>query len=43
MSVPFLASQPGNATIAGELSFSICTEERCVIEKQRLAVTIDVQ
>lgn len=43
MSVPFLASAAGKATIAGELSFSVCTEERCLIEKQHLAVTVDVQ
>ena len=30
----------GDATIAGELHFSICTAEKCLVEKRRLAVTV---
>jgi hypothetical protein len=43
MSIPFLPTQTGKATISGQLSFSICTEERCVIEKRKLSVTVDVK
>jgi len=43
MSIPFLPTQAGKATISGQLSFSICTEERCVIEKRNLSVTVDVK
>lgn len=43
MSIPFLPSKAGKATISGQLSFSICTDERCVIEKRPLSVTVDVK
>lgn len=43
MSIPFVPSQPGKATVSGEFSFSICTDERCVIEKRNLTVTVDVK
>lgn len=43
MTIPFVPSQAGKATISGTLSFSICTEERCVIEKRPLSVTVDVK
>jgi hypothetical protein len=42
MSVPFTATAPGKATISGTFSFSICTADKCLIEKRKLAVTIDV-
>lgn len=42
MSVPFTATAPGKATISGTFSFSVCTEDKCLIEKRKLAVTIDV-
>ena len=42
MSVPFSATAPGPATIAGQLHFSICTADKCLIEKRRLSVTVQV-
>jgi hypothetical protein len=42
MAVPFKASQKGKATISGTLSFSVCTEDKCLIEKRALSVTVDV-
>lgn len=33
--------KPGKATVAGKLSFSVCTEERCLIEKRDLSVSVD--
>jgi len=43
MIIPFVPSEKGKATVSGELAFSICTDERCVIEKRQLSVTVDVQ
>ena len=43
MTIPFVPAQAGKATVSGELSFSICTDERCVIEKRNLTVTVDVK
>jgi hypothetical protein len=40
MSVPFSVAQPGSATIAGTLHFSICTADKCLIEKQKVSVTV---
>lgn len=42
MSVPFSATQAGSGTIAGVLHFSVCTADKCLIEKRRLAVTVQV-
>lgn len=42
MSVPFSATAKGKATISGTFSFSVCTDDKCLIEKRKLAVTIDV-
>ncbi|HXS17840.1 MAG TPA: hypothetical protein VN764_11660 [Polyangiaceae bacterium] len=33
-------SQPGKFELAGKLSFSVCTEDRCLIEKRDLGVSI---
>lgn len=40
MSVPFTVAQPGSATIAGTLHFSVCTADKCLIEKQKVSVTV---
>jgi hypothetical protein len=40
MGVPFSVAQAGGATIAGQLHFSICTADKCLIEKRRLSVTV---
>jgi hypothetical protein len=42
MSIPFTPSAPGTHTLAGELSFSVCTEDKCLIEKQALSIPLDV-
>jgi hypothetical protein len=33
----------GPATVSGTLRFSVCTEDRCLVEKQRLTVQLDVE
>jgi hypothetical protein len=43
MSIPFVASQPGKANISGELAFSVCTAEKCLIEKRRMSVSVNVK
>ncbi len=40
MSVPFTVAAAGPATIAGQLHFSICTADKCLIEKRKLSVTV---
>ncbi len=42
MSVPFTPSQKGRSTVSGTLSFSVCTADKCLIEKRKLAVSVDV-
>jgi hypothetical protein len=42
MAVPFSAADKGHATVSGTLSFSICTEDKCLIEKRPLSVSVDV-
>lgn len=34
-------AKPGKATVSGRLSFSVCTEERCLIEKRDLKITLN--
>lgn len=43
MKVPFTASAAGEHTLGGTFSFSVCTDERCLIEKRELAVQIAVR
>jgi hypothetical protein len=41
--IPFSAGQAGAATLSGTLSFSVCTEERCMVEKRELSLNLDVK
>jgi hypothetical protein len=43
LTIPFVPSQAGPATVAGTLFFSVCTDERCLIEQTKLSVTVDVK
>ncbi|MEY2929436.1 MAG: hypothetical protein RL033_185 [Pseudomonadota bacterium] len=42
LSIPANAQSSGKPTVAGTLSFSVCTEERCLVEKRELSVALDV-
>ncbi len=42
LGVPFTAAGKGKATVGGTFSFSVCTDDKCLIEKRPLAVSIDV-
>jgi hypothetical protein len=37
MSVPVTLTAAGPASLEGEMSFSVCTSEKCLIEKRRLS------
>lgn len=43
MDVGFTSTQAGKLTLTGELSFSVCTDDRCLVEKQPLSVTVNVK
>lgn len=43
IAVPFTANAPGKHTLSGQLSFSVCTDDKCLVEKQKVSVTIDVK
>jgi hypothetical protein len=42
LSIPFVPARAGEATVSGTLSFSVCTEENCIIKKAPLAVKVKV-
>jgi len=41
--VAFTPETAGKHTLAGQLSFSVCTDEKCLIEKRELALEIDAK
>ena len=41
MAVPFTPAQKGKTTVSGTLSFSVCTADKCLIEKRKLSVSVD--
>lgn len=43
MPVAFKAASAGKVKLTGKLSFSVCTPERCLLEKRDLALEIDVK
>jgi hypothetical protein len=43
LAIPVQAQSPGPTTVSGTLSFSVCTEERCLVEKRDLALNLDVK
>jgi len=42
LAMPVKAESAGKPTISGTLSFSVCTEERCMVEKRDLSLALDV-
>ncbi|MCA9641041.1 MAG: hypothetical protein H6718_22335 [Polyangiaceae bacterium] len=42
MAIPFTPSEKGAKTISGTLAFSVCNADRCLIEKQKLTITVNV-
>jgi hypothetical protein len=43
MTVPFVPRAAGDQRIVGEFAFSVCTDQKCVLEKQALGVTVRVE
>jgi hypothetical protein len=43
MTVAFTPASVGKKELAGQFSFSVCTDDKCLIEKRDLALTIDVK
>lgn len=41
--VPFVATNAGEAKVGGTLSFSVCSDEKCLIDKQALEAIAKVQ
>ncbi len=43
LKVPFTPTRSGALTISGEFAFSLCTADRCLIEKRALSTEIQVR
>jgi hypothetical protein len=43
MPVAFTPESAGQHTVSGQLSFSVCTEENCLMEKRDLSLVVDVK
>ncbi len=41
--VSFTATEPGRQRVSGTLAFSVCNPDTCLIEKQEVAVEVDVR
>ncbi len=42
MNIPFTAGDAGEKQLSGEFAFSVCTDDKCLIEKQKLSITVNV-
>ena len=40
LTLPFSAVRPGDVTLSGTLSFSVCTKENCRVEKRKLKLSV---
>ncbi|MBX3184380.1 MAG: hypothetical protein KF915_17255 [Polyangiaceae bacterium] len=43
LQVPFTPTQPGDHRLSGQVSFSVCTADRCLIERRELSAVVRVQ
>jgi hypothetical protein len=41
--IPVVAQSAGTATVKGTLHFSVCNDERCLVEKRELSLALDVK
>lgn len=41
--IPVVAQSPGKATVSGTFQFSVCNDERCLIEKRDLSLALEVK
>jgi hypothetical protein len=42
MNVAFTADKPGKGRLLGQFSFSVCTDDKCLIEKRNLSLDMNV-
>lgn len=43
MRVPFTAQSAGRHSLSGQFSFSVCTDDKCLIEKRELSLLVDAK
>jgi hypothetical protein len=43
MTLRFTPLATGQATVAGQFRFSVCTDDRCLVERQELALSVRVE
>lgn len=43
MPIPFVATGAGSHTVGGTLSFSTCSEDKCLVDKAHVSVVVQVQ
>jgi hypothetical protein len=43
LKVPIQAQSAGKATVSGTLQFSVCNDERCLVEKKELSLNLEVK
>jgi hypothetical protein len=43
MRVPFTAQSAGRHTLSGQFAFSVCTDDKCLIEKRELSLLVDAK
>lgn len=43
MPVSFTPDAPGKRTVAGQFAFSVCTDDKCLMEKRELALDVQVE
>lgn len=41
--IPVVAQTPGKPTVSGTLQFSVCNDERCLVEKRELSLNLEVK
>jgi hypothetical protein len=41
--IPVVAQSPGKPTVSGTLQFSVCNDERCLVEKRELSLNLEVK
>jgi hypothetical protein len=41
--IPVVAQSSGKATVTGTLHFSVCNEDRCLVEKRELSLNLEVK
>jgi hypothetical protein len=43
MPIAFVAADAGSHSVGGTLSFSTCTEDKCLVDKAHLSVVVEVR